>query len=197
MGPLKRKIVMKRVALVTGGGRGIGAEVCRVLANAGLQVVAADIDVGAARSTAASLGGEGHAGYHVDVADEESVEGLFEAVERDTGYVSILVCNAGRLLLRDGKRPLIHETSFQNWQETFAVNTVGPFLCSRALGGYKRLLQWSKAVLRPAGRIILWQGTEDSISLSRTKGWNWELPVKIPESRRRVVLMGSRASSPQ
>jgi len=71
------------------------------------------------------------------------------------------------------------------------------FLCSRALGGYKRLLQWSKAVLRPAGRIILWQGTEDSISLSRTKGWNWELPVKIPESRRRVVLMGSRASSPQ
>jgi NAD(P)-dependent dehydrogenase (short-subunit alcohol dehydrogenase family) len=127
------KIAMRRVALVTGGGRGIGAEICRVLANAGLQVVAADIDVGAARSTATSLGGEGHLGHHVDVADEESVEGLFEAVERDTGFVSILVCNAGRLLLRDGKRPLIHETSFQNWQETFAVNTVGPFLCSRAL----------------------------------------------------------------
>src|SRR6266478_5717951 len=82
--PPGRKIAMRRVALVTGGGRGIGAEICRVLANAGLQVVAADIDVGAARSTAASLGGEGHVGHHVDVADEESVEGLFEAVERDT-----------------------------------------------------------------------------------------------------------------
>ena len=68
------------------------------------------------------------------------------------------------------------------------------FICSRALGGYKRLLQWSKAVLRPGGRVILWLGVEDSILLSRTKGWNWELPVSIPESRRRVILIGSLAS---
>lgn len=68
------------------------------------------------------------------------------------------------------------------------------FVCSRALGGYRRLLQWSKAVLRAQGRVILWLGVEDSNLLSRTKGWNWELPVKIPESRRRVVLIGRSAS---
>ncbi len=64
------------------------------------------------------------------------------------------------------------------------------FICSRALGDYRRLLQWSKATLKPTGYAILWLGIEDSNLLARTKGWNWELPVRIPESRRRVVLAG-------
>ena len=68
------------------------------------------------------------------------------------------------------------------------------FLCSRALGGYGRLLQWSKTVLKPKGCVILWLGSEDSNILARTKGWNWALPVSIPESRRRVVLTGKPAS---
>jgi NAD(P)-dependent dehydrogenase (short-subunit alcohol dehydrogenase family) len=123
---------MPRVALVTGGGRGIGAEICRVLAEAGLRVVAADIDQDASRSIATSLPGNGHIGQQVDVADESSVERLFEMIEGNTGPIAVLVCNAGRLLLRDGRRPLIEETTLQSWNETFAVNTVGPFLCSRA-----------------------------------------------------------------
>jgi 16S rRNA (guanine527-N7)-methyltransferase len=65
------------------------------------------------------------------------------------------------------------------------------FICSRALGGYKRLLLWCKALLRPGGHVILWLGTEDSNLLMRAKGWNWALPVKIPESRQRVLLIGT------
>lgn len=68
------------------------------------------------------------------------------------------------------------------------------FISSRALGGYRRLLQWSKTVLKPTGYVILWLGTEDSNLIARTKGWNWGLPVSIPESRRRVVLTGRPAS---
>ena len=68
------------------------------------------------------------------------------------------------------------------------------FICARALGGYGRLLKWSKTVLNPKGYMILWLGTEDSNLLARTKGWNWGLPVSIPESRRRVVLAGRPAS---
>jgi NAD(P)-dependent dehydrogenase (short-subunit alcohol dehydrogenase family) len=124
---------MERVALVTGGARGIGQEICRTLAEAGLQVVAADIDERGAVAAAGSLPGRGHAGRYVDVANEASVEALFNAVEGEIGPIAVLVCNAGRLLLHDGKRPLIHETSLQSWEETFGVNTVGPFLCSRAL----------------------------------------------------------------
>jgi 16S rRNA (guanine527-N7)-methyltransferase len=65
------------------------------------------------------------------------------------------------------------------------------FICSRALGGYKRLLLRCKALLKPGGQVILWLGTEDSNLLMRVKGWNWALPVKIPESRQRVLLIGT------
>lgn len=67
------------------------------------------------------------------------------------------------------------------------------FISSRALGGYKRLLRWSKAVLQPQGSAILWLGLEDSNLITRAKGWQWQLPVSIPESRRRVVLAGKPA----
>ncbi|WP_203236232.1 SDR family NAD(P)-dependent oxidoreductase [Methylobacterium crusticola] len=123
---------MSRIALVTGGGRGIGQEVCRVLAGAGLTVAAADIDGAAAGRTAADLPGGGHTGYAADVADEASVETLFAAAERDLGPVAVLVCNAGKLLLHEGRRPLIAETSLANWQDMLGVNATGTFLCARA-----------------------------------------------------------------
>ena len=68
------------------------------------------------------------------------------------------------------------------------------FICSRALGAYRRLLRWSKEVVKPKGSVILWLGIDDSSLLTRTRGWHWELPVRIPESRRRVVLIGRSAS---
>jgi 16S rRNA (guanine527-N7)-methyltransferase len=64
------------------------------------------------------------------------------------------------------------------------------FICSRAMGASKRLLQWSKGLLKPEGHLILWMGIEDSNLLTRAKGWDWGLPIKIPESRSRVVLSG-------
>ena len=112
---------MPRLAIVTGGGRGIGAEICRVLAQTGFVVVAADIDKDAARATAACLPGTDHLGESADVTDESSVERLFETVERQAGPVAVLVCNAGRLLLRDGKRPYIHETTVENWNEKLGL----------------------------------------------------------------------------
>jgi 16S rRNA (guanine527-N7)-methyltransferase len=67
------------------------------------------------------------------------------------------------------------------------------FICSRALGGYKRLLQWSKGLIADEGHLVLWLGIDDSTLITRTKGWVWDLPVRIPESRRRVVLIGRPA----
>jgi 16S rRNA (guanine527-N7)-methyltransferase len=82
------------------------------------------------------------------------------------------------------------ETVRSRYEEFSAKPNSFDFICSRALGGYKRLLQWSKALLGDQGRVVLWLGMDDSTLISRTKGWVWELPVKIPESRRRVVLVG-------
>jgi 16S rRNA (guanine527-N7)-methyltransferase len=80
------------------------------------------------------------------------------------------------------------------YEDFSAVPNSFDFICARALGGYGRLLKWSKTVLKPKGYVILWLGTEDSNLLARTKGWKWGLPVSIPESRRRVVLTGRPAS---
>ena len=68
------------------------------------------------------------------------------------------------------------------------------FVCARALGDYRRLLRWAKMALAPEGRVVLWLGEEDSILLGRTRGWSWELPIRIPESSRRVIQVGRPAS---
>ena len=65
------------------------------------------------------------------------------------------------------------------------------FVCSRALGQNNRLLQWAKLMLRVSGHALLWLGMDDSAVVSRIRGWHWELPAKVPESRRRVILVGN------
>jgi 16S rRNA (guanine527-N7)-methyltransferase len=69
-------------------------------------------------------------------------------------------------------------------------NTPFNFICSRALGNYRHLLKWAKTALAPSGKIVLWLGEEDSILVGRTAGWSWELPIRIPESSRRVIQVG-------
>ena len=86
-----------RVALVTGGAKGIGAEVCARLAAAGHQVLVADLDVAAAEATALRLrAAGGHAvALTLDVGRSESVAQAFEYVERNFGRCDILVNCAG------------------------------------------------------------------------------------------------------
>jgi 16S rRNA (guanine527-N7)-methyltransferase len=64
------------------------------------------------------------------------------------------------------------------------------FVCARALGDYRRLLRWATGVLAGDGRLVLWLGEQDSILVGRTRGWSWDVPIRIPESSRRVILVG-------
>lgn len=66
-------------------------------------------------------------------------------------------------------------------------------VCSRALGDYRRLLRWAENVLASSGKVVLWLGEEDSILISRTPNWSWELPIRIPDSARRVIQVGQRS----
>ena len=68
------------------------------------------------------------------------------------------------------------------------------FVCVRALGDYRRLLRWARTALAPNGRVVLWLGKEDSILVVRTRGWSWDLPIRIPESSRRVIQAGRPTS---
>lgn len=65
------------------------------------------------------------------------------------------------------------------------------YVTARAIGQYPRFLKWAAPVLKPSGRAILWLGDEESNHLQSKFGWSWNLPVRIPLSLRRQVLIGS------
>jgi len=109
-----------RVALVTGGTRGIGRAVAARLAGGGDRVIAVGRDPEALASVAELGGVEAE---ECDVTDEDAVAGLFERV----GPVDVLVNNAG---VSTGA-PLAR-TSLEDWRLQIDVNATGAFLCSRA-----------------------------------------------------------------
>jgi len=125
-------MIGRRVAVVTGGARGIGAEACRALAEDGLTLAVADLDSSGSERVAAGLVGSGHAGFGVDVSDETSIIRLFDAVERRLGTVTVLVHCAGIQIVRDdGSRAAIADTTLHEWVTTMTVNATGSFLTSR------------------------------------------------------------------
>ncbi len=81
-----------RIAVVTGGGHGIGRATCRRLAADGKRVVVVDIEEDAAQSVAAELGGSART---VNVGDEQAILDLVAGVESDEGPIDLFVSNAG------------------------------------------------------------------------------------------------------
>lgn len=115
-----------RVAVVTGGGQGIGEAVCRRLAQAGARVAVFDRSAEAAGRVAAAVGGLALAG---DVTSEEDVAAALARVEGGLGGPSILVNNAGIT----GRAGRCWELARADLDEVLAVNVVGPFLWCRAV----------------------------------------------------------------
>jgi NAD(P)-dependent dehydrogenase (short-subunit alcohol dehydrogenase family) len=116
-----------RVALVTGGGNGIGRATAHALAQAGAHVAVSDIDEDAARTVAEEIGrGEAH---RLDVADEAEVEAVVGTIIDRHGRIDILVNNAGL-----GARMPTVDLPTERWRHVLAVNLDGSFFCARAAG---------------------------------------------------------------
>ena len=116
-----------RIAVVTGGGSGIGKAIAHRLAAEGACVVVADIDVANAQAVAAELGGEDAAlGLRVDVTNEVQVAEAIRATVLAFGGVDLVVNNAGLSI----SRPLL-ETSVEHWDLQHDVMARGSFLVSR------------------------------------------------------------------
>jgi NADP-dependent 3-hydroxy acid dehydrogenase YdfG len=114
------------VALVTGGGGGLGAAISRTLAAAGAAVVVADVRKDVAETVAAAL--PGARALALDVTDERAVEAAVTALEAAGSAVDVLVNNAGV----DRTVPF-DALTVEDWDRIVAVNLRGPFLASRAV----------------------------------------------------------------
>ena len=120
-----------RVAIVTGGASGIGAETCRVLAQAGATVIVADVQDGVGVAT--GIGKSAWFRRH-DVASEEDWRVLLAETLVRFGRLDILVNNAGI----SGAPGSIETTTLENWERVHAVNSDGVFLgCRIAVEGMK------------------------------------------------------------
>jgi NAD(P)-dependent dehydrogenase (short-subunit alcohol dehydrogenase family) len=113
-----------QVAVVTGGGSGIGLATCARLAKEGFTVAALDLQPdGAAGAATLTL--------RCDVTDESDTTLAMDTVTSRLGPVDVLVNNAG--ITGSPQATICHETPVADWDTVFAVNVRGPFLCSRAV----------------------------------------------------------------
>jgi 3-oxoacyl-[acyl-carrier protein] reductase len=131
-----------RVAVVTGGAMGIGAEVSKRLASAGYIVSIADLDVGAAEATAGGLRGQAEAhALHVDVGDPASIETAFAQIFERFGRCDVLVNCAGIAKVF----PFI-DFPLSNFVATMNVNVTGTLLCSQHAARLMIPNRWGRIV---------------------------------------------------
>jgi 3-oxoacyl-[acyl-carrier protein] reductase len=117
---------LEGVALVTGGGRGIGAGIARELAGAGMRVAVSARTREQVEEVAREIGG---LAVVADVSSRESVEAMVDEVERELGPIDLLVANAGIT----APRGRTWELDPADWWGVFEVNVLGVFLCCRAV----------------------------------------------------------------
>lgn len=131
-----------KVAVVTGGGQGIGEAICRRLAAAGARVGVFDLSEEKANRVAAAVGGVPLVG---DLTNDGDIDRVFPEMEEKVGPIDILVNNAG-VASRKGRDVPIWESVREDWEFVFSVNVIGVVLCCKAV--LPRMIE------RKYGRIV-------------------------------------------
>jgi 3-oxoacyl-[acyl-carrier protein] reductase len=133
----------RRIALITGAAKGIGAAIALKLARDGLHVLIGDIDEPQAQATADAMNAEGLAAspIRLDVSDANSVGAAFETIDRQWGRCDIVVNNAGI-----AKTFPFVEFPLESWQAHLNVNVTGVLLCAQH--GARRMMQqrWGRII---------------------------------------------------
>ena len=153
------------VALVTGSSRGIGREVARQLAAREARVIVTSRSADAAAEAAAKIG-RGAIGHALDTSDAQSIDAIGRFVEAEIGRLDILINNAA-ILLDEGKS--IAGVEAKEFEETWRVNTLGPFLLTSRFApllrksGHGRVVNVSSG----AGQLSSMSGYAPSYSTSK------------------------------
>lgn len=156
-----------RIALVTGGGSGIGAEVAQVLANNGWKVVisgrrqeALELIISKNKKSSGEL-----TAITADVTDEKSVKNLFSEVKDKYGRLDLLFNNAGM----GAPAVEIDQLSLGDWNKVVAVNLTGVFLCTKEAFGLMRSQDPRGGRIINSGSISAYMPRPLSIAYTATK----------------------------
>jgi NAD(P)-dependent dehydrogenase (short-subunit alcohol dehydrogenase family) len=184
-----------RVALITGGARGIGRATAELFAAEGASVVIADIDgeAGAEAAGAISASGGAAISFRTDVTDPSSVQEMVaHAVDRH-GRVDVLVNNAGVLLPEDAS---VVETEEAVWDRTVAIDLRGVFLCCK-YGIPALLASGGGSVINMASFVALMGAATPQVAYTASKGGVLALTREIAvEFARRGIRANSICPGP-
>lgn len=124
------KNVKGKVILVTGGGQGLGAAICKTMAEDGAKVIAVDVNENKLQNVVKEItdsGGEIKS-YAMNVADEKNVQDVINEVIKDFGKIDVVINNAGIDYTKS-----IEEITYDEWNKVISVNLTGPFNVSKAV----------------------------------------------------------------
>ena len=154
-----------KIALVTGGGAGIGRAICETFAREGAHVVVADINGEAAEETASAIvTANGAAGAHtVDITDTAQVKTLMETITAAHGRLDVLVNNAGV-----GARADFRHLSDDEWEKVWSVNLDGTVKCARE--AFDLMRASGKASIVNLSSVMSTKHTRQMAVYSATKG---------------------------
>jgi NAD(P)-dependent dehydrogenase (short-subunit alcohol dehydrogenase family) len=155
-----------QVALVTGGGRGIGARIARELAAAGMRVAVSARTRAQVEETASAVGG---VALVADVSRREDVDRMVAETERELGAIDVLVNNAGIGLWEERA----WEAEPEEWWHVFEVNVLGVYLCCRAALPAMIERRRGRIVNVGSGAAYLPASTNSAYSASKAALWRF------------------------
>ena len=162
-------VLESKVAIVTGGGQGIGKRYCRGLAGEGAKVVVADLAEDKAKEVAAEVDGTA---VRVDCANEDSVKQMAASALDAYGRVDILVNNAA-IFTEVLPRKSFDEIPVDEWDKVMAVNVRGVWLCCKALAPVFKQQRSGVIVNISSGTIL--GGTPGFMHYVTSKGAVWAM----------------------
>jgi len=155
-----------RVALITGGGRGLGRMIAEAYAEAGASVALTSREAARAAGAAeelAGLTGQRCIGFALDVRDQKSVEAAVANTLGQLGDLHILVNNAGVNI-----REAIGELKDESWDMVIETNLTGAMRCSRAAAGHLKEQGWGRII--NIASMLATVGLPQRVSYSASKG---------------------------